>query len=163
MTDLQRAVSDVLREYKNAGLYIDEMSDVRVRTAGVIELLWYGGAYIDQDVWWSFLYGGRNTILISKYVSGIRYFLRHEFAHCLAYRTNLVVGDPDFERAFGCHHDYNDREVRDEDCVSHYAMTSAGEDFAETVAAYLKDRGTVRYTGQVARKMQYIRQLAKRL
>lgn len=89
--------------------------------------------------------------------------VRHEMAHALAYTSGrLVRGSPRFHEAFGAHHDRNAAAMYRKDCVSSYAMADPAEDFAETVAHWLRCRGKIgalQDRPQVRKKLEFVSSL----
>jgi hypothetical protein len=76
----------------------------------------------------------------------LRHVLRHEYGHALAHKhPGLVKRSRDFTATFGGRYDRR-RRVDDYSPfmhVSEYAATQPGEDFAETFALYVRNKGTI--------------------
>ena len=176
------ALNAVCDEYRVLGLMTQALWDTPVEVLDVdrTTLIKDGMYVIRRDHVWRLLGFDAGTIYLprgcvterpkgfAKFRHTLKAVLRHEFAHALAYKgRNLVRGWSDFEQVFGAHHD--DEEPAGgplSNYISSYAATCPREDFAETVAAYVRKRGNIpKYPDRpiLTDKMAFVAQLPRRI
>ncbi len=162
---LDRAVARVVPELSAHGFWDQRTANVAV------ELALISTAFGWQE------YGGGGQIRIpalslaklGDFVRGkytpLADVLRHEYAHAVADTHRALMRKAAFGDAFGAAHCNNAEFEYDPALhVTHYAATSAMEDFAEVFMLYLKHRGrlpTGLATPVIRRKWRFVRDLGR--
>lgn len=163
MKTIERAYNDVRNELWELGILADGLylDQIRLAVSPLPRCLCGGavGFIFDQGV--SFLHrlaGFREgTIYIPRYVGRhpkvIRDIIRHEFAHGWAWLDGKFIRGRWFKEAFGKPYFSEHKHVehpadfrRSEEYNTHatdYALTRPREDFAETFALFVKQRGNL--------------------
>jgi hypothetical protein len=161
---VERALQDVWRELRRAGLDTPALQRVRIERPWLLlnERTGYyqpGGAGVIGIP--AVSYGRRYEYRRLAPWTSVRDILRHEYAHALADHHPEVVARPEFVAAFGAPYDteHSAGPYAFHAHVSEYAASQPGEDFAETVMLYLRVGGRLE-VGQrrpaLQRKLEFV-------
>jgi hypothetical protein len=179
---LNRALDDVRDELCKLNLLTKRLDKVDVCLTPFYPWMVYGYYMEGSNALMSFLgWKAGNIYIPSMRLSSLltlfgyreyfslRHVLRHEYGHALAHKhPGLVKRSRDFTETFGGRYDRR-RRVDDYSPfmhVSEYAATQPGEDFAETFALYVRNKGNIfgyLHRAGVFMKLLFVNNLTEKL